>query len=286
VGKAVEKLASFAIRTKFGDLPDNVVHEMKRVLLDSIGCAIVGLSTERGKIAADLSRKLGGPRESTIIGINDKVSCANAAFANGELINALDFDALSVAVHDVPCLIAAILAVAERCHTSGRDLMLAIALSFEISARFKSAVAQPPPIGEGSERGTLQWPAVMGFGSAALAAAAGAGKILNLDLEKMANAIGIAGYICPPSISRKWFDTAPVTMIKYGSAGWAAQAGVTSALLAEMGFTGDTHLFDGEYGFWRYTGQEQRRTTEEVLADLGTEWYCYQMNYKQYPSGY
>lgn len=286
MGKAMERLSSFATRTQFSDLPDEVVHEMKRVFMDSIGCAIIGLATEKGKIAVELARQLGGVRESTIIGIDDKVSSANAAFANGELINALDFDALPTGGHDVPCLIAAVLALAERCDASGKDLILTTALSFEIAARLRSVVAKPTPIAEGTEIGTLQWPAVIGFGSAALAASAGAGKILNLDSEKMANAIGIAGCICPPSISRKWFDTTPIRMIKYGSAGWAAQAGVTSALLAARGYTGDTDLFDGEYGFWRYTGQEQTRALEEVLEDVGTQWYCHQMNYKQYPGGY
>lgn len=86
------------------------------------------------------------------------------------------------------------------------------------------------------------------IGSPALAAATGAGKILNLDQDKIANAIGIAGCICPPNIARKCMETSPVRMTKYGPAGWSAQAGVTSALLAGMGYTGDTDLFEGEYG--------------------------------------
>jgi len=72
-------------------------------------------------------------------------------------------------------------------------------------------------------------------------------------------------------------------MIKYGSTGWGAQVGVISALLAEMGYTGDTDLFEGEYGFWRYTGQGERKTV--VLADLGTKWQGNQMRYKRYPAG-
>lgn len=286
MGKMTEKLASFATRAQFDDLPDNVVHEMKRVVLDSIGCAIGGLSTERGEIAAGLARKLGGPSESSIIGTNDKVSCANAAFANGESMNALDFDAMSTAVHDVPSLVAAALAQGESCGTSGENLILATALAFEISARLQSAVAGISPIAEGPDKGTLRWPAVRGYSSTTLAAAAGAGKILGLDQEKMANAIGIAGCLCPPSIGRKFYDTAPVRMSKYGVTGWIAQAGVTSALLAGMGYIGDTDLFDGEYGFWRYTGHEELKADRDVLADLGTQWYCAQINYKQYPCGY
>jgi len=59
--------------------------------------------------------------------------------------------------------------------------------------------------------------------------------------------------------------------------------GVTAALLAEMGYTGDTDLFEGDYGFWRYTGEQPK--TEAALADLGKNWQAYQMLYKQYPGG-
>jgi 2-methylcitrate dehydratase PrpD len=84
----------FVVGIKFEDLPEDVVYETKRVLLDSIGCAIAGITSDKGKISIQLARRLGGPPESSIIGIGDKVSCSNAAFANGELINALDYDAI------------------------------------------------------------------------------------------------------------------------------------------------------------------------------------------------
>ena len=281
MGKMTEKLADFVTTVQFSDLPQEVTHGMKRVVLDSIGCAINGLSTDRGEVAVKLARKLGGPPESTIIGTNDKVSCVNAAFANGELTNALDFDALG-AGHDAPFLIPAALALGESISTPGKNLILAIALGFEIAGRLKSG--QATPIAEGPERGKLQWRAVNGHSVSVLAAAASAGKVLNLNQEKMANAIGIAGCICPPNIFRKWMDTAPVRMTKYGSPGWGAHVGVTSALLAEMGYTGDTDLFDGQYGFWRYTGIEEWKT-EEALEGLGTKWWGHQMGFKQYPCG-
>lgn len=284
--KTVAKLASFVTQARFSALPDDVIHETKRVILDSIGCAIAGLATERGKITTELARRLGGPREATIIGTGDKVSCVNAAFANGELINALDFDALSPAVvHVVPTVIPAVLALAESIGASGDNLILAAALGCETSSRLKPAVADAAStiVTEGPEA-KLRQSTVSGFSAVALAAAVSAAKILNLGQEKIANAIGIAGCICPPSIFRKFVDTAPVRMTKYGPPGWGAQVGVTSALLAEMGYTGDTDLFEGECGFWRYTGQEDWGT-EEILANLGTKWQGHQIKYKQYPCG-
>jgi 2-methylcitrate dehydratase PrpD len=286
--KVTEKLAEFATQLQFSDLPKEVVHEMKRVTMDSIGCAIGGLSTDRGRIALELAKKPSGPGESSIIGTNWKVSCVNAAFANGELTNAQDFDAFSRA-HDAPIIIPATLAPAECTSASGKSLILAIVLGFEISYRLKLATVSGRtgliPITEGPDKGKVLWPPVRGHSTVSLAAAVGASKIINLNQEQTANALGIAGCLCPPNIFTKWTDTAPVKMTKYGSSGWGAQVGVTSALLAQMGYTGDIDLFDGEYCFWRYTGSEDWKN-ERVLQDLGKEWHCHKISYKKYPCGY
>ena len=287
MGSVTEEIANFVNKTQLVDLPEYVTHEMKRVLLDSIGCALAGHSTDRGEIVTGLARKLGGPSESTVIGTNDKVSCANAAFANGELMNALDFDAISSAGrHDVPTLVAAVLSLGESVNASGEALILATALALEISGRLKSAVLgihAPAPKGSKDQ---MAWPAVNGYSTASLAAAAGAARLLNLNPEQVAHAIGIAGYICPPSTMRKWGETTPVSMVKYGPPGWGSQAGVTAVLLAHMGYTGDTDLFDGEYGFWRYTGKEKGQwNMDKVTKGLGKRWLCHKINYKQYPSG-
>ena len=91
-----QELARFVVETKFEHLPEAVVHEARRIFLDSIGCALAGITTDKGKISIALARRLGGPPESAIIGIGDKVSYCNAAFANGELINRWDSDPVVV----------------------------------------------------------------------------------------------------------------------------------------------------------------------------------------------
>ena len=284
-----EKLARFVSMVRFSDLPEYVVHEMKRVILDSIGCAILGRLTERGKIAAALASKLGGASESSIVGINDKVSCTNAAFANGEAMNALDFDAISqLGRHDVPTLVSGILALAESTDTSGKDLILSAAIGFEVSGRVKSLAGS---MTTGSRNSKIAWPAVSSVAEgASLGVGAGGCKILALNQEKVANAIGIAGCICMPGTLRKFIETTPTKMTKYGPAGWGAQAGVTAALLAERGYTGDVDLFDGEYGFWRYMGINEGTLNTDILLEdlesLGTQWLAHQISYKQYPCGY
>ena len=285
MSKITATIASFVGTCRFGDLPEFVSHEMARLILDSIGCAVAGHTTERGMIVADMARQLGGPGESSIIGTRDKVSSANAAFANGELMNALDYDALSnVGRHDVPTLVAATLAVAERIGASGKALTTATALALEVSGRIKSAVlGMHAP---GPEEGKMLWPAVNGYSSASLGAAAGVAKLLDLDDDQIANAVGLAGYMCPPNTMRKWVETTPVRMVKYGPPGWGAQVGVTAALLSERGYSGDTDLFDGDFGFWRYTGKERGQwDADKVISGLGTKWCCHEIIYKQYPCG-
>ena len=282
--RITEKLAEFAAETKFGDLPGDVIHEMKRLLLDTIGCALGGISTEKGSIAVDLARRLGGPSESTIIGKGDKVSCTNAAWANGQLSNALDFDALG-AGHDTPFVIPSSLATAEFTRASGEDLILAIAIGLEVGRRItRVSPSNYPPVADGPDKGKIAWPPVFGYTASTFGAAVSAAKILNLNQERIAYATAIAGYLCAPDVFRKWSDTAPIRMTKQGLFGWGAQAGVTSALLADMGYTGDTDLFQGPYCFWRYTGKE-KWNTEHMLEGLGTEWGCHRISYKFYPMG-
>ena len=284
--KIAEVLAEFIVRQKFEDLPKDVVHETKRALLDSIGCAIGGLSMDRGKIARKLAARLGGPRESTIIGTGDKVSCENAAFVNGELINALDYDAM-IGGHVTPNVLPAVLAVAESVGSSGRDLIVALVLSHEIGKRVRAGGLQlaEETITEGPERGNIKWASCCGYSACTIGAAVGAGKILNLSQEKLAHAIGIAGYICPPNTQRKWTASSPVATMKYGSPGWGAKAGVNAALLAEGGYLGDSDIFEGELGFWRYTGHE-KWWPERVVENLGKRWFSREISYKQYPCGH
>ena len=97
----MEKLVGFARDTGYDDLPQEVVKETKRVLLDSLGCALCGHWMDRGKIAVKVARRLGGVPESSIIGTGNRVSCAVAAFCNGELMNTQDFDA--ILGNHIPC---------------------------------------------------------------------------------------------------------------------------------------------------------------------------------------
>ena len=82
-----QQLIRFVQETRFPSLPLDMVHVTKRSLVDALACALAGSSADRGKIAVRLAKRFGGPSESSVIGVSGKVSCVNAAFANGELMN-------------------------------------------------------------------------------------------------------------------------------------------------------------------------------------------------------
>jgi len=74
-------------------------------------------------------------------------------------------------------------------------------------------------------------------------------------------------------------------MTKYGPPGFAAEVGVRAALLADRGYDGDTNIFEGEFGYWRFTGF-QKWDKEIVVKELGKKWVCTEVSYKSYPAGY
>jgi 2-methylcitrate dehydratase PrpD len=185
-----------------------------------------------------LARRLGGPSESSIIGIGDKVSCSNAAFANGELINALDYDALP---HVQPFVIPPVLAAAESAEASGRDLILAIVLAEEISKGSPWPKNDDAKINE-----DLETPAVWKYRHHNIQCAAGAGKILKLDREKMTHALGIAATL--PLFHRAGSGincTKPI--IKYAPHRWICSSAVNAVLIAGMGYPESDRI---RWGIW------------------------------------
>ncbi len=285
VTSVTRRLADFVVQTSYEDLPLSAVTEAKRVILDSIGCALAGMGIQKGKLSVELARRLGGPAQSSIIGVPQKVSPTNAAFANGELISALDYDCvLRPATHVTPFVLPPALALAEGASASGRQLILATVLGHEISSRVASGICHFDGNAESQKtsqpvlaRAPIHGYSVNAFGSAAVA-----GKMLGLDSEKMANCLGIAGYNAPMQASSQRNHSGTDAMIKWASAGWVAQGGATAALLAEAGYTGDTGVLDGSYSFWRFSGSDGW-DPEVVVNNLGQDWRITGVKYKRFP---
>lgn len=268
----IDKVAEFVTDTQFEDLPHEVVDESKRILLDSVGCALAGVNSERGELGIRLARQIGGANECSVIGAGDKLSSFAASFANGELINALDYDPVLPPGHVSPFVIPPLLALGEQCGASGKDLILATALAHEISTRMGHALRGYRDITEENlKSGKMDMPPVMGYSCCIFGGAAGAGKILRFDQDKMAHALGLAGHIAPVQSLTKWMKTTPIATTKYLLAGWMCEAVLTAAITADIGYKGDKSILEGEYGFWRFVGSTGWNPNA-LLDKLGQSW--------------
>jgi len=278
-------LAEFINNIKFEDIPVEIVHETKRLLLDSMGCALGGLYTKKGEIALLFGKKAGSNSEATIIGAGQKAPAPLAAFVNGELLNALDYEALCApSGHLTPYVLSAPLAVAEWKNAGGRDLIVAIAVAHEIAQRISAGLAVPGRLSRKiTKQGIPVQLPIHGYGVNIFGGIAGVSKILGLDPRLTAHAFGIGGYMCPVPALMKFAETVPASMSKFTPSGWLSQAEVTAALLAEMGYSGDRNVLDGEFGFWKSFGADGW-DPKVVLNNLGKTWFFSDaIGYKRYP---
>lgn len=278
-----ESLAEFTVQLRFEQLPPHVIEESKRLLIDAIGCALGGLSHSKGTIGVECARLMGGGApgsQASILGTGERVSTVAAAFANGELINALDFDAILPPGHVSPYVIPGALAVGEAGRVSGKEMLCAVALSHEMSNRIGKSMDYLRDIKDGK----VSPPPVFGYASTVFGATAAIGRLKGHSRETVAHALGIAGSISPVNSHWCWSQHAPGTTVKYTAAGPLAQTAMTAAHLAEFGHRGDLQILDdGEFGYRRFIGSS-RWMPERILPGLGAEWFFpAEQSYKPYP---
>ena len=229
----VQQLADFAAGVDTAQLPDIVVQECKRDILDSLGVALAGIDHPRGRIGVEMGRRIGGTAgDATIIGTGERTTVYGAAFANSELLNALDADSVLLPGHVSPYVLPGAFATAEVHQRSGKDLIAAVAVSHEISYRFGAAMAGYRDTKDGKSANSAS---VVGYSSTVFGATASAGKLKHLSATQLANALGLAAASAPVNAQRAWFTHAPTATIKYQLAGGLTNIALTAA---DMGGSG------------------------------------------------
>lgn len=276
-----QRLADFAAHTRFEDLPATVVTETKRLLLDTIGCALGAVRTESGRIALDYVHLLGGKPHATVLGTTQRSSATAAAYANARLANVLDADdTFPTSTHFGNATVFSALALAELDGRSGRDLLTAIAVGFDIGARIGSWMGAPMQIENGK---VIGWNELGGPAATITWAAIGASvNVAGLDAKQANHAFGIGGSNSPQPTLRKWAESVEQPMYKYADAGWCAEIGVSSALLGRLGSTGFKDILDGPNAFWKLYGSPSH-DDEALLAGLGSDWQILNTTYKPWP---
>jgi 2-methylcitrate dehydratase PrpD len=264
-------LAEHVYRTRFVDLPEHAIVSSKRDILDTLGAALGGSAAPGIAELAGLVSDWGGRRESSLWVLGGRVPAPQAALVNAAMGHALDFDDTydrGGNIHPGISTLAASLAIAElQAGVSGQELLLAVALGLDVSCRLALAATV--------DRGWHRTAAIGIFG-----ATAAAGKLLQLSVEQLLHAFGIA-YSQAAGNRQCILDGA---LTKRLQAGQAASSAVLAALLAQRGFTGARDVFAGRFGFFPMY-QPEGYTLEPITAELGTVFRGAEISFKPYPCG-
>lgn len=245
-------LAHHVSSVTYDDLPEDVVAFTKLCIMDYFGCAIAGSKTPPVQMIYDLIGDMGGKEQATLIP-GGSSSVINAAFVNGAASHIVELDDIhkSSIIHAATVVIPASLAVAEWKKATGKELITAIVLGYEICYRIGEAV---------SPSHYYYWhnTATCGTFGATIAAS----KILGLSVEQIIHALGNAG----SQAAGLWEFIEDGAMTKQLHPGKAAMNGVISALLAEKGFTGAEKILEGERGFFKAMSEayDERKMTDQL----------------------
>jgi 2-methylcitrate dehydratase len=239
-----ETLARYALGLKYQDIPDDVVRLAKRTILDTIGCTYGGYDAGPSKIAIKLAGDVTARQPATVLISGVKTSADLATFANGVLIRYLDFnDAFVSLTHGAghpSDTIAALLSAAELKGRSGRDLVTATVLAYEVFCKIADIFDY---LGNGIDHSTMT----------GIAAVVGAGRLMGLTEAQMVQAIGIT--VGGNTATRQGRSDA-LSNWKAFAAADACRKAMFAVELAEQGMTGPGKVFEGTYGFFKVMGRK------------------------------
>ena len=238
------QLARYAQRLSYADLPDVVVHQAKRCLLDAIGCAIGAYDSPGRPMCESVIEDMGGKPEATVIGSGMKTSSMNAALVNSFMVRYLDFSDVGGGGHNSDA-IAALLAVAEAGGNSGQEFLTALVLSYEIGGNFIESLSPEGPFAGYRDLASRGWCTDIRAG---LNVPPALGLLMGLEEEQIANAIGAT--LCH-GLPLNLLDAndEEFVMSKNLRFGWVAYNAILACKLAQKGFTGPRRVVEGEYGF-------------------------------------
>ncbi len=267
------ELAEFAAGLQFDEVPSHVIANARLRLLDTIGVCFASVGMDYAEAIRGMIEEQGASSDVTMLGTG-RASAAWGALYNGALAHGNDYDDThSVAlIHISGVVIPTVVAMGERCGASGAEVLTAAVAAYETGLRIGIAV----PTGF-HERG-FHATGVCGAYAAAVAAA----KLLKLDAERMAQALGIVG----SQASGLLEFLSDGAWVKRLHPGWAAHAGIVAAQLAARGFIGASAVLEGRYGLYNTYSARPLPNREALLAGLGAEWETLNIDFKPYPCGH
>ena len=230
---ATNALARFIVDTTYENLPTPVVEAAKIAILDGIANMLAGSTQELATIIGQYVKDSGGNPQSTVIGWGFKTHAPSAAFANGVFGHCLDYEIQGFPpTHGTSSCLPSALALAEEGGASGKTIIEAYVLGWEIQGRLRAASAP-------AANPAFHPPGMVG----PLGGAAASAKVLSLDTQQTQMALGIAA-------SRTGGLTANTgTMVKSTHPGNAARMGAEAGMLAGAGFTASDEILEAPRGY-------------------------------------
>lgn len=262
-------LAQFVLQSLPEQLPEKLIHEAKRAILNWVGCAVGASRHATVDHAITALAPFFGQAQATVLGRHERPDILHAALLNGITSHTFDFDDthLKSVIHPAGPVASALLALAEHSPISGREFLHAFVLGVEVECRIGNAV-YPSHYDVG-------WHITGTAG--VFGAAAAIGKVLGLSQQQMVWALGIAA--TQSCGLREMFGS----MCKPLHPGLAAKNGLYAALLAKQNFTSSEQGIEGKRGFANVlaTARDYRQITE----GLGDTWELLENTYKPFACG-
>jgi len=270
-----QRLSEFVSALRPDDLPTAVRQDAIWRVMDTIGVSLVGSGMDYAQPIQKVFVELAGRGESTVIGGGERLPAPAAGFVNAAYAHGPDFDDThSVAMVHIGCLaVPSALAMAERTGATGADMLTALVAGAEVGLRIGAAAPHRFHM-----RGFHATGVVGPF-----TAAATAGKLLGLDVDRLSNGLGLAGSQAA-GLLQGLHDG---SWVKRLHPGWAVQGGITAALLAEQGYLGPPQVLEGGWALYAVLlhGDSEPVDFDVLTNGLGTEWLLPETTYKPYSNG-
>ncbi len=271
--RTTEMLSAYTCGLTYEELGPAVVQQVKRTMVDTMGCAIGGFDSLPAEIARGMAGDVRGAMLSRILGSSLTTSPDLAAFANGVAVRFLDCNDsyFSPGGGHPSDMIPAVLAVADPLESNGPTVITAIALAYEVFCRLSDEVLA----------GDLGWD--QGIFSV-VGAVCGAARIMGLDQEQTGNAISLA---VSPHLPLGVTRTGELSMWKGCATASASRSAVFAAQLAARGMTGPGEPFEGRRGLWEQAVGREVNVPDFPLGDSRNDDDPFRITrtiFKAYPS--
>ncbi len=262
-------LATFVHGLEYESLPETVRELAKGRILDALSSAYCGHNLKHSQTAIEIAKN--SPGSSTIFGLEPKVALPEAIMANAVLAHStLQEDSFAPAAgHPSTIMVPTALGVGEQERASGKETLVAIVLGYELMGRLGKSAR---PLAISSFR---SGPILGTFGAAATA-----GRLMKLDVEKLTHTLGYAASLTPGIPNECWWGGNMDSMFE---AGVCARTGLLSATLAKGGATAAPYVLEGKDGFFRcWAGTIDRASA--LTEGLGKTFVMLETRLKPYPA--